>query len=82
MNNPFDLQNRFGKIDKQPMFLSQGLKIGFHDCKMDILDIFYRLQLNHNRVSYNEIKPMPSNFDPVIFDDNFPLLFKLKLPFS
>jgi hypothetical protein len=81
-NNPSDLQHRLGKIDEKPVLLSQCLEIGFHNCEMDILDILCSFQFNDDRVSDYKIKPMLSNLDPIIFDDNFPLLFNLKIPLS
>ena len=61
------------------MFLFQGFKIRLHNREMNIFNVFDCLQLNDDSIIYNEIESVSSDFNTIIFDDNFSLPFYLEI---
>jgi hypothetical protein len=80
VDNSFYLKDFLREIYNQTMLLAQRFKIRLYNCEMNILYIPNRLQLNNNRIIYNEIESMPSNFDSFVFDNDFSLSLNLKVP--
>ena len=81
MDNSFALKNLFREVDDQTVLFSQCFKIGFHDCKMNIFNIFNCFQFNKDSIIYDEIQRRPSDFNIIIFDNDLSLPLNLKILF-